>query len=241
MATAADPSEQHLPSDAIFIFTDLETESIQANILLQIAAVTQKGETFNIFINPQCPLTETCTNLLGLFYFNGELYREGQRLPSEHIKTALHNFTHWIAQFGKPVVLVFHNGFSFDCTVLARFLIQHQVPIPENLIFVADSLPYIRIALKAPEIDNHKLGTLAKYFNITHELAHDALSDSLTLMHICTKIADRNGVTYQTIFKDSYRHFSDYLNRIMKGTPIRPLKKRSKRKTKSKKETETKI
>jgi hypothetical protein len=141
MAAAAStiPTEQQLPSDALYIFTDLETESIQANTLLQIAAVSITGEQFNTFINPQCPLTEDCSNLLGLFYFNGDLYRDGRRLFSKNIKTALLDFMLWLSNFNKPIVLVFHNGFSFDCKVLSKFLVQFNILVPQNLTFVADS------------------------------------------------------------------------------------------------------
>ena len=105
MAAAAStiPTEQQLPSDALYIFTDLETESIQANTLLQIAAVSITGEQFNTFINPQCPLTEDCSNLLGLFYFNGDLYRDGRRLFSKNIKTALLDFMLWLSNFNKTI------------------------------------------------------------------------------------------------------------------------------------------
>ena len=243
MAAAAStiPTEQQLPSDALYIFTDLETESIQANTLLQIAAVSITGEQFNTFINPQCPLTEDCSNLLGLFYFNGDLYRDGRRLFSKNIKTALLEFMLWLSNFNKPIVLVFHNGFSFDCKVLSKFLVQFNILVPENLTFVADTLPYIRINLK--EIENHKLGTLAEHFKIKHDLAHDALSDSLTLMLICNQIVAQSEITHQTIFKDSWRHFSDYLNLYRHGQPVKPLKKRKRTKkstTKSTKLTETK-
>ena len=230
MAAAAniDPIQLYLPSESLYIFTDIETDSVQANILLQIAAVTEKGEEFNVFINPRCPLTQSCTTFLGFYFFNGGLYRNGRKLPSIFVAQALENFMKWISKLKQPVVLVFHNGFSFDCTILARFLVQFGIKIPENLITVGDTLPYIRNTLKAPLVENHKLGTLAKYFQIDQEQAHDALSDSLTLKLICDKLADQNGTGYQQIFKDSFRPFSDYLNKHLLGTPIVPLKKKNK-------------
>lgn len=227
MATAAsvDNINLHLPSDSIYIFADLETESVQANLLLQIAAVTQNGETFNVFINPQSPLDHDCTKLLGLYFFNGDLYREGLKLHSISITKALVLFMNWISNFKHPVVLVFHNGFSFDCTVLAKFLVRLAIPIPENLITVGDTLPYIRSNFKPPLVENHKLETLAKHFGIAHEFAHDALSDSLALKSICDKIINQSGIDHQQIFRGSCRPFSDYLNKHLHGIPLKPLKK----------------
>lgn len=231
MAAAAsiDSVQQHLPSDSIYIFADIETDSVQANILLQIAAVTQNGETFNVFVNPRCPLALSCTNFLGFYYFNGSLYRNGRKLYSENLTQALNKFMKWISGFKHPVILAFHNGFSFDCTVLARFLVRCNIPIPENLITVGDTLPYIRSNFKAPLVENHKLATLAKHFEIEQEHAHDALSDSLTLKLICEKVIGQTGIDYQTLFSGSYRPFSDYLNKHLNGTPIPSLKKQKKK------------
>ena len=225
-----DSYPDHLPSDCICIFADLETDSVQANILLQIAAVAQNGEQFNIYINPQQPLSQSCTNFLGFYYFKGDLYRNGLKLNSVSVSRALHLFMSWISKFGHPVALVFHNGFAFDCPVLARFLVRLNVPIPENFITVGDTLPYIRIHFKPPIVEDHKLGTLSKFFETTHEHAHDALSDSLTLKQICSKIADQFDIDYRCIIKDSSRKFSEYINRQKHGTPIQKLKKKKEQK-----------
>jgi len=239
-AAASQPVSEQLtpPDDSIYVFTDIETDSISAKLLLQIAAVTPTGDKFNIFINPKSPLTKDCSDLLGLFYFNGDLYREGTRLYSKPIKTALFEFMKWISKQPRTVTLVFHNGFSFDCTVLAKFLTQFKIPIAENLLFVADTLPYLRRSFKDDSLENHKLGTLAKHFNISHDLAHDAYSDCLTLMLICNHIVNLNETCYQEIFKESSRPFSTYLNRQLFGTPIKPLKR--KRKIRNKKDNSQK-
>lgn len=162
-----------LPQNLFYIFTDIETESFSALILLQIAAIASTGERFNTYINPNCPLPRDCTNLLGFYFYRGQLWRNGQQLPAISVKQALNAFTDWISHFKAPVALVFHNGFSFDCSVLAKFLIRFNISIPENLFMVCDSLPYIRNNFKPPLVENIKLSTLAKYFKINHELAHE--------------------------------------------------------------------
>lgn len=231
--------KDHLPPDCIYIFADLETDSVHANILLQIAAVAQTGETFNIYINPQEPLSQSCTNFLGLYYFRGSLYRNGLKLDSVSVSRALHLFMTWISKFKHPVALVFHNGFAFDCPVLAKFLVRLEIPISENFITVGDTLPYIREHFKPPIVEDHKLGTLSKFFETEHEHAHDALSDSLTLKAICDKIIDRLGTDYRSIIRDSCRAFSEYINRQRHGTKIIPLKRNKKTKQTTNQNTDT--
>jgi len=211
--------------DTFYIFGDLETDSIEGKLILQIAAVTQEGEKFNVFVNPQKPLPLSTVDFLKIYWYNNDLYKDGVRLHSKHIVDALKAFTTWINKFQKKVTLVFHNGFAFDCLILSNKLVYFGVETPKNLIYVGDTLPYFRKTLKAPEIDDHKLKTLAKYFQITEECSHDALSDSLTLKSICEKFSEKFGVTLAEVFKESSRKFSDYIEKHLNGTPIPKLSK----------------
>ena len=233
MATAAqiEPVEPTFPSNPIYIFADIETESVQGNILLQLAAVTLTGEQFNIFINPCTTLPEACTNFLGLYFENGALYRNGKILPSYNIFLALNHFIDWLSQFKQPIILVFHNGFSFDCYVLAKFLTKFHLSLPSNIL-VSDTLPYFRQYLKPPLVPNHKLTTLSDHFKIAHEHAHDALSDSLALKGICQQIVVENNIDFEEIFKISFRNFSEYTNYYLTGKPIVPFKRKNRKRSK---------
>jgi DNA polymerase-3 subunit epsilon len=227
-----------LPLEAEYVFTDIETESLMGLLLLQIAAITLNGLQFNVFINPFRPLPEDCSKLLGFYYYNNQLYRNGRELKTRTIKQALLDFTTFITNIKKPVVLVYHNGFAFDCSILANYLIRFNVPVPSNLITVCDSLPFFRNFFKDKNVVNHKLGTLAAHYGIAHEHAHCALSDSKVLMDICEKIRTQNNLTFQQMFKNSFRKFSDYIVRITEGKPLTPLIKEKKpRKTKTKTKT----
>lgn len=226
--------DKNLPTDCLYIFTDIETESFLAFLILQIAAVTSEGHQFNSFINPCRPLSEFCTNFLGFYFFKGRLFRNGRLLPAKPVKQALEEFSHWISNFNRPVVLVYHNGFSFDCSVLAKYLVRFNISIPTNLITVCDSLPYIRTHFKFPEIRDHKLGTLASHFGLVHEHAHDALSDSLVLKQVCEAICKQHSTDFKNIFKESCRPFSDYIDKILYGKPLQPLRKKKKRTSKKK-------
>ena len=158
-----------------YVFADIETDTVKAYKLLQIAAVTDNGQQFCVYINPQTDLPQGCTNFNGFYYHRGKLYRNGRPLKSVNITKALSNFMVWIQNLKKDVILVFHNGFAFDCIILAKFLVRHNITIPSNLVKVADTLQQFRQHLRLTEVRNHKLSTIARHFNITLDFAHDAL------------------------------------------------------------------
>lgn len=214
--------------EILHVFTDIETDSIQAKYLLQIAAVTQDGKQFNVFINPQRPLTLSITNFLGLYFYKNDLYRNGAKLNSIHVVDALKAFMSWIKKLKRPVMLAFHNGFAFDSIVLSNKLVYFKIEIPDNLLQIGDTLPFFRKVLKTPDIENHKLSTLAKHFDIDQDHAHDALSDSVTLKLICEKFMENNKIELKEIFADSTRNFNDYIVKFLNGTPLPKLKRKKK-------------
>lgn len=220
--TQLDPNDQ----DATFyIFGDLETENIEGKYLLQISAVSEKGDKFNVFVNPLKPLPLSTTNFLGLYWYRNDLYKNGVKLDSKHIIEALKAFMKWIENFQKPVMLVFHNGFAFDSLILSNKLVYFNINIPKNLISIGDTLPYFRKTLKSPEVENHKLSTLAKYFSVSEECSHDGLSDCVTLKSICERFNEKFGTNFAEIFKESSRKFNDYIQKWSNGTPLPKISK----------------
>jgi len=224
----AEKSKKSELEKLIYVYTDIETDSFRANHLLQIAAIAQNGLTFNTYINPKGPLLLSTVNFLNIHYYKGDLYRKGMKLPSKNIYEALTDFMKWIGNLKDPVILIYHNGFSFDCSVLVRSLVSLKISMPSNLIKVGDTLPFFRKELKPPEIENHKLSTLSKHFGIDQDMAHDALSDSITLKLICEKYALSKGVDVSIIFNDNTRNIQDYVNKQLHNTPIPKLKKSKK-------------
>jgi len=212
----------------IYIFTDVETDSFKANRLLQIAAISQDGFTFNTFIDPQGPLLLSTVNFLGIHYYKGNLYRKGMKLQTKNISEALTDFMNWIGDFKDPVILIYHNGFNFDCSVMIRHLLKFKIAIPPNLVKVGDNLPFFRTVLKPPEIENHKLSTLSKHFGVDQDMAHDALSDSITLKLICEKYTKNNKIDLAQIFENCTRNIQDYINKQTLNTPLPKIKKNKK-------------
>jgi hypothetical protein len=207
-----------------YIYADIEADGFRGNQILQIAAVTQDNRQFNIYLDPEGPLPLSITNFLGLYYYNKNLYKNGRLIPTFKTRAALKAFTSWISNLEQPITLVFHNGFSFDCGVLVRHLIDHNVGIPSNLIKVADTLPFFRRTLKAPEIKGHTLSCLASFYELPLP-SHDALTDSITLKNICEQYTVSTNQTIDIIFEHCTREITDYTNKHIYNTPIPKLKK----------------
>lgn len=198
--------------EKLFIFADIETDGLRAGTLLQIAAITADGSSeFNVYINPKHELPLSCTNLCGLYYFKKQLYREGVPLPSVEIKVALTRFKNWLESFNKPITLIFHNGFSFDCYVLARYLLKFN--IETKIDQVSDTLPCFRKTLKSEEIENHKLATLASFFELEFESAHDALQDTRMLKAVVEKLVEKSEKDLRSLLDPHTREFQFYTNK----------------------------
>jgi len=210
----------------IYVFADIETDGLRVDRLLQIAAVTEKDENFNVYINPKTDLPLSCTNLFGLYYFKGHLHKDGQRLPSVGVRQALLCFKDWLEGLGKDVTLVFHNGFSFDCYVLAKYFIKFNVGTPRNVKQIGDTLPSFRKHLKEPELLNHRLTSLASFFDLDFPGAHDALHDSRILKAICEKTAIKTDKTLADLLQDHCKSFNYFIekeqNRIKQKTNTIP-------------------
>ena len=78
------------------------------------------------------------TNIHGLYFEDEKLYQDSRVLPSTSEVNALNKFNKWLKAFNKPVILVFHNGISFDGPVLAKFYKKHGIILTENVKYLAD-------------------------------------------------------------------------------------------------------
>ena len=218
MTRQIDNTEPH------YVYADIEADGFKGNRILQLSAITQDGFKFDIYVDPEGPIPLSITNLLGLYYYNKHLYRNGRFLFTYKIKVALHYFADWITQIRKPVTLVFHNGFSFDCDVLIKHLLEFDIKIPDNLVSFADTLPFFRRTLKAPDITSHTLSSLAKFYKLPKP-SHNALTDSIALKNICERFASSTDQNIDVIFKNCTRNITDYTNKHINQTPIPKLKK----------------
>lgn len=192
----------------LLVYSDIETESLQANKLLQIAAISEDGQIFNIHLNPHSDLPLHCTNITGLYYYKNNLYKNGRLVPSVSIYKGLRDFRNWILSLGRPVHLVFHNGFSFDAKILTKQFLKHKIKIPENILMIHDTLPAFR--KKITKIKDHRLATLAEFTKTNLTNAHDALADSVALKGICETFTRDQKIElreFLDLYKKPIEHF----------------------------------
>jgi|APCry1669193128_1035447.scaffolds.fasta_scaffold34074_1 DNA polymerase III alpha subunit (gram-positive type) len=203
-------------SKPFIIYADLETESLKANKLLQIAAITEDNNKFSVYINPQEKLTDQCFQITGLYFHDGQLYRNGRLLFSVPIGRALCQFRNWLQSFNKPIHLVFHNAFSFDMKILVKHYLKQNILFPLCVTGVHDTLPIFRKYIKATDISGFKLGLLADHFKVPLLDAHNAEDDALCLKNIC-----------EAFLKDKDLSLEDFLNSYLKS-PLYFIKKQQK-------------
>jgi len=200
--------------ESTLIYIDVETNALRGNKLLQIGAITDTNITFSVYINPKEILPQFCSNLTGLVYHRNNLYKNGRIVHSISISKALKDFRTWVLQFASPVYLIGHNLYAFDIKILLRHFFRHNVKFPENVEFVFDTLPVFRKTIKETDIPNHKLGTLANYYEIILDNAHDALSDSIALKDICEKQTKTNKTDVITFLEEYKKPLSFFQKQI---------------------------
>jgi len=198
------------PLKSLYIFADIETDSLQVNKILQIAAIAETGEQFNIHLNPKAELPLSCTNITGLYFHKGNLYKNGRQVPSVSIQKGLRDFRKWILNFPNSVHLVFHNAFSFDIRIIVKQFLKFNIKFPENILEIHDTLPSFRKKIKENEIKDHRLATLAEHTKVELNNAHDALADSIALKEICisfTKSQNLDLHEFLNLYKKPTEHF----------------------------------
>lgn len=158
-----------------FIVIDTETTGLDYmnDHLLEIGAVHVKDgeiiDTFSTLINLCIDIPEKITEINGI----DDLMVE----DAPFIEDVIPKFIDFIGNY----TLVAHNA-NFDM----KFLI-YNIEIIDLKINnpVADTLSLSRKVL--PNLKNHKLGTLAKHFNIKIENQHRALDDALATAQVYIK------------------------------------------------------
>lgn len=153
-----------------FIVFDTETTGLYPHLgdaIIEIAAmrVDSTGKTleeFQSFINSETPSHPETINIHKLT--DQFIAKHGRPL-----NTVLADFVHFIGD----TTLVGHNIRNFDMKFLARHTTQCGMPVIENPLI--DTLDLAR--QKLPSLGSHRLGTLAKQFDIDYSKAHRALED----------------------------------------------------------------
>ncbi|HEX2913497.1 MAG TPA: RecQ family ATP-dependent DNA helicase [Chloroflexia bacterium] len=161
-----------------YVVFDLETSGrLDAGDEIEILQVAAQrymhfqpdGEPFMRFARLEGQLKAAITHLTGI------TLEQLQEAPP--VEAALAEFFDYVG--GLP--LVAHNGALFDGPVIRKVAARKSFPLPAGLL-VLDTLPLARALLplgktgsyEAEPLNNHRLGTLAQYYNCVLPNAHQA-------------------------------------------------------------------
>lgn len=156
-----------------FVTLDIETTGFdfKNNEIIEIGAVRfEKGkekDRFSIFIKPQNEVPKFIKKLTNI--------TDEQLASGDSLTNALSS----LIDFIKDDIVVCHNA-SFDIGFINTKLKEKNLQKISNQIL--DTLTLSRIYL--PFVVNHKLGTVAEYFNINLSNAHRAIFDAIATGNI---------------------------------------------------------
>ncbi|SDM56415.1 DNA polymerase-3 subunit alpha [Psychrobacillus sp. OK028] len=196
--------EQHTAlEDAVYIVFDVETTGLSATYdkIIELAAVKMQNgniiDKFERFVNPHHALSATTIELTGI---TDDMVRNAPEI--EQVIKDFHEF------IGDGIIVA-HNA-SFDMGFLYEG--YRRTGIDHFNHPVIDTLELARFL--HPEMKSHRLGTLAKKFNIELTQAHRAIFDceatGYLLLHLL-KEAEEHKIAYHDDFNkhigqgDSYK------------------------------------
>lgn len=120
------PTGTLLPVNIEYVYFDLETTGFYSNHteILQIAAKANLKE-FQAFIKPVYGIPRKVSEITHLFLYDDAMFYEDLLSSMKQVETislreALTEFLVFLRSFGKPVILIAHNGFRFDVPFLIR-------------------------------------------------------------------------------------------------------------------------
>ncbi|MBL1227487.1 PolC-type DNA polymerase III [Enterococcus sp. BWR-S5] len=185
-------NEAHIElSEATYVVFDVETTGLSAvyDTIIELAAVKMhKGniiETFEQFIDPGHPLSQTTINLTGI---TDEMVR-GSKSEEEVLRL--------FKEFAEGTILVAHNA-SFDMGFLNTSNGKYGIPEAENPVI--DTLELSRYL--HPTFKSHRLNTLSKKFGVNLEQHHRAIYDSESTGHLCWIFLKDAKENHQMIYHD---------------------------------------
>lgn len=160
-----------------FIAFDVETTGLDGrkDRIVELSALKFEDgkvvDSFSTLINPGRPIPAEVSKI------NHIRDKDVQYAPSE--KKAMDKFSFWLGEAKEgEIALVAHNA-SFDISFLESAFVRSGV---DATIKYKDTLSMAR--RKLPDLENHKLGTVAEHFGIEMKNAHRAESDA----EVCGKI-----------------------------------------------------
>ncbi len=157
-----------------YVVFDLETTGFYPDSceIIEIGALKYKNNTlvdeFNVLIKPSTPIPDTITSITGI---TNEMVS-----TAESINTVLPKFLDFI----EDLTLIAHNS-GFDLSFLEQNIQNQNLPMITNQNI--DTVYLSRKYLKTLNLENNKLETLKKYFNLDFG-SHRSLEDCKTTNYV---------------------------------------------------------
>ena len=164
-------------NDVFKVYFDFETSGQSRSRIVSIGFVsddaTFQGELLMI---PDVHIDYGAYGVHG--YTHEKLLKEG----AKSTQVQLRNFMESIERIHRPVLMIAHNGKSFDTHVLRHVMVRYDVRMASNIIGFMDSLWFVRSALniKYASIDS----LMERFWNDEPRNIHGALEDCKILKRI---------------------------------------------------------
>lgn len=161
-----------MPKDYVTI--DVETTGLDFNNdrIIEISAVKYVNncevDSFSYLVNPDMKLSRTIIRITGIT--NEDL------IDKPTIDEVLPKFIHFIEDY----TLVAHNA-SYDFKMITAECNRSRLDVIKNKI--ADTLVFAKRYYPKKEVENYKLETFKKYFNLDYQ-SHRALADCYTCAYL---------------------------------------------------------
>jgi len=152
---------ESLKKSEMHLYFDIETSGLERNsFLLQLSAISEKQDKFDIYIRPPCPLSQECTSITGLSFVSNILFKDGVPLHTVGLYPALNSFRHWtdsLIREERTLDLIGYNSNAFDVPFLVKAYSRFDQTLPD-ITSCYDVLPSIRKMQR----NSDKLDKLAK-------------------------------------------------------------------------------
>ena len=207
----------------MYLYLDIETSGLSTNsFLLQLSAITDKQDKFDIYIRPPCELSKECTEITGLSFVNGTLYRDGVPLHAVGLYNALiffYNWTSTLRQTESKLDLIGYNSNAFDVPFLVKAYSRFNQTVPDfNDCY--DVLPVVRKLQKTDQKlakSSIKLEDLGKTLIPDSEIMakgdfHNSLFDCEVLKEVTEKICKTQNKEISdqlSLYKKPFEYFID--------------------------------
>lgn len=161
-----------MPKDYVTI--DVETTGLDFNNdrIIEISAIkyinNSEVDSFSYLVNPNMKLSETIIRITGIT--NEDL------IDKPTIDEVLPKFIHFIEDY----TLVAHNA-SYDFKMITAECNRCHLDVIKNK--VADTLVFAKRYYSKKKVENYKLETFKKYFNLDYQ-SHRALADCYTCAYL---------------------------------------------------------